>query len=155
MMRRALMTLILSQNIDRIIDLSQVFSKSRPSIFVRLTSSLQGGSKMTLESKREQQQKESDNGEVGIMTSKDGMTNVLCHWIGSIKSRVDVLNRNCTRINVLTNKMPANVNMAGSTRSSIVVAEIDGASVVTVEDHRMMQIQIKFLNDVFDEEHFT
>ena len=66
------------------------------------------------------------------------MTSVLCHWVGSIKSRVDVFNCNGARINVLINKMPAYVDMAGSTRSSIVVAEIDGTSVVTVEDHRMM-----------------
>ena len=92
---------------------------------------------------------------MGIMTSEDGVTNVLCHWIGSIKSRVDVFNRNSTSIDVLANKVPAYVDMGGSTRSNIVVAEIDGASVVTVEDHRMMQIQMKFLNDVFDEENFT
>ena len=89
------------------------------------------------------------------MTSEDGMTNVLCHWVGSIKSRVDVFNCNGARINVLTNKMPAYVDMAGSTRSSVVVAEIDGAGVVTVKDHRMVQIQMKFLNDVLDEKHLT
>ena len=110
---------------------------------------------MTLESKIERQQKESDDGEVWIMTSKDGMTNVICHWIGFIKSRVDVFNRDGTRIDALANKMPMNVNMAGSTRSSVVVAEIDGASVVTVKDHRMVQIQMKLLNDVLDEEHLT
>ena len=89
------------------------------------------------------------------MTSEDGVTNILCHWVGSIKSRVDVFNRNGARINVLTNKIPAYVNMTGSTRGSVVVAEIDGAGVVTVKDYRMMQIQMKFLNDVFNEEHFT
>ena len=110
---------------------------------------------MTLESNRERQQKESDDAEAGVMTSEDGMTNVLCHWISSIKSRVDVFNCNGARINVLTNKMPMYVDMAGSTRSGIVVAKIDGAGVVTVKDHGMMQIQVKFLNDVFNEEHFT
>ena len=110
---------------------------------------------MTLESNRERQQKESDDGEVGVMTSEDGMTNILCHWIGSIKSRVDVFDCNGARINVLANEVPAYVDMAGSTGSSIVVAEIDGAGVVTVKDHWMMQIQVKFLNDVFNEEHFT
>ena len=72
------------------------------------------------------------------MTSEDGVTNILCHWVGLIKSLVDVFDRNSTRINVLTNKVPANVDMAGLTRSSIAVAKIDGASVVTVKDHRMM-----------------
>ena len=72
------------------------------------------------------------------MTSEDGVTNILCHWVGSIKSRVDVFNGNSARINVLTNKMPAYVDMAGSTRSSIVVAKIDGAGVVTAKDHGMM-----------------
>ena len=91
---------------------------------------------MTLESKIERQQKESDDGEVGVMTSKDGMTNVLCHWICSIKSRVDVFNCNNARVNVLTNKMPAYVNMAGSTRSSIIVSKVDGTGVITVKDHR-------------------
>ena len=66
------------------------------------------------------------------------MTNILCHWIGSIKSRVDVFDCNGARINVLTNKVPAYVDMASSTRSSIVVAEIDGAGIVTVKDHGMM-----------------
>ena len=89
------------------------------------------------------------------MTSKYGMTNILCHWIGLIKSRIDVFNRIDSRIDVFANKMSENVDMTGSTRSSIVVAEIDGASVVTVKDHGMMQIQMKFLNDVLDEEHFT
>ena len=83
------------------------------------------------------------------------MTDVLCHCIGLINSCVDVFNCNGARIDVFANKMPMNVNMVDFTRSSVVVAEIDGASVVTVKDHRMMQIQMKFLNDVLDEKHLT
>ena len=86
---------------------------------------------------------------------KDGVTDVLCHCISLIKNCVDLLNCNGARIDVLTNKITENVNMEGSTRSSVVVAEIDGTSVVTVKDHRMVQIQMKFLNDMLDENHFT
>ena len=72
-----------------------------------------------------------------------------------MKSCVYVFNRNGTRIDVITNKIPTDVDMEGSTRSSVIMAEIDGTSVVTVKDHRMVQIQMKFLNDVLDEKHPT
>ena len=71
--------------------------------------------------------------------------------IGSAQLRVVL---NYSRIDMLTTKIPTNVEMVGLTRNGVIVAGIDGASLVTVKDHRMVQIQVEFLKDMFDEKNF-
>ena len=110
---------------------------------------------MTLELNEDRNKKELNDGEVLIMTSEDGLTNVFGHGVGAIKSRVHVINNNSTGVDLLPNEVPTNVNMACTTRGSVVMAKIDGTSIITIKSHRKMEFKSKFFNDVFDEKHLT